>query len=102
MNTARIVVLTTAVGPAACPASGADSSRPSRLEPAARLAIADLAVARSDIGPIQAVKPEPEQAGTLDRAPLSLNRIADLDIIQSSARDQVSRRGDSINVTTQK
>ena len=80
MNTARIVVLTIAVG--------------------AGSAAACLEVG-SGIGPVQAVKPEPKQAWTFD--PLSLSRIADLDIVQSSAHDdQASQRGDSINGTTQK
>jgi hypothetical protein len=86
MNTARIVVLTFsvgAVGVAACPAGGADSSGISAAEPAAHLP----GRARRNSDPLL----------------LALNRITDLNMIQSSAHDhQAYRRGDSINVTTQK
>ena len=86
MNTARIVVLTIAVGAggiAACPASGADSRWPSPAE-------ADLHLqgrARANSGPLS----------------LALNRITDLNIIQGRAcDDRAYRRGGSLNVTTLK
>lgn len=84
MNTARIVVLTIAVGAigaAACSARGADSS-PS-AEPAVR--------------PLDARSPN---SGQLSR---QLNRFTASNIIQRSARDdRAFRRGDDIKVATQK
>jgi hypothetical protein len=57
MNTARIVVLTIAVGAgsvAACPASGADTT-PAPVESVARLQTVDVFAAASDIGLSQTV-----------------------------------------------
>ncbi|HUN97604.1 MAG TPA: hypothetical protein VMU69_15410 [Bradyrhizobium sp.] len=86
MNTARIVVLTIAVGAigaAACSARGADSNNPLPAEPAARL----LDGPRPDSGPLS---PAP-------------SRFTVPDIIQSSAREGRSfRRGGDIKVATQK
>jgi len=61
MNTARIVVLTIAVGAggiAAYLASGSDNSKPPPTEPVVQLPTVDVLVARSDIGLGQSVKPE--------------------------------------------
>jgi pilus assembly protein CpaB len=63
MNTARIVVLTIALGAggvAAYLASGSDN-RPLPAEPAAQLQTVDVLVARADIGLGQSVKPEDMQ-----------------------------------------
>jgi pilus assembly protein CpaB len=60
MNTARMIVLTIALGAggiAADPASGSDNT-PAPTQPVARLQAANVPVAKSDIGPGQAVKPE--------------------------------------------
>jgi Flp pilus assembly protein CpaB len=60
MNTARIVVLTIAVGAgggAAYPASGSDS-KPAPAEPVAQLPTVDVLVAKADIGPGQTVTPD--------------------------------------------
>jgi pilus assembly protein CpaB len=60
MNTARIIVLTTAPragGIAAFPASGSDYT-PAPTEPVARLQAADVLVATSAIGPGRPVKPK--------------------------------------------
>jgi Flp pilus assembly protein CpaB len=59
MNTARIVVLTIAVGAggvAACPASGSDRRPPP--EPVAQLQTVDVIVAQADIGLGQTVTPD--------------------------------------------
>jgi pilus assembly protein CpaB len=61
MNTARIVVLTIAVGAggiAAYLASGSDNNKPVVAEPVAQLQTVDVLVAKSDIGLGQTVKPE--------------------------------------------
>ena len=61
MNTARIVVLTIAVGAggiAAYLASGSDNSKPPPTEPVVQLPTVDVLVAKSDIGLGQSVKPE--------------------------------------------
>jgi pilus assembly protein CpaB len=61
MNTARIVVLTIAVGAggvAAYLASGSDDNKPAPAEPVAQLQTVDVLVARSDIGLGQTVKSE--------------------------------------------
>jgi hypothetical protein len=84
MNTARIVVLTIAVGAigaAACSARGADSNRPS-TEPVVR--------------PLDPRSP--------NRGPLSweLNRFTAPDIIQAARDDRAFRRGDDIQVAAQK
>jgi Flp pilus assembly protein CpaB len=122
MNTARIVVLTIAVGAggvAAYLASGSDN-KPAPAEPVAQMPTVDVLVAKSDIGLGQAVKPEdlqwqtwpaatasnsfirrnerPDattQSGTLS---LALRSIADVNVVASSTDDQALRRGDSINV----
>ncbi len=63
MNTARIVVLTIAVGAggvAAYLASGSDN-KAAAVEPAAQMPTIDVLVAKSDIGLGQAVKPEDMQ-----------------------------------------
>jgi pilus assembly protein CpaB len=63
MNTARIVVLTIAVGAggvAAYLASGSDN-KPAPAEPTAQLQTVDVLVARSEIGLGQTVKPEDTQ-----------------------------------------
>ncbi len=87
MNTARIVVLTVAVGAVsgatACAARGVVSSGPSSGEPAPHL-----------LG---------SASRTSDPLAPALNALTDSDILQSSARgDRSFRRGDNINVTTQK
>ena len=67
MNTARIFVLTTALGAgglAASPASGSDHT-PAPTEPVARLQAADVRVMTSAIGPGQAVKSKGTPEGTL-------------------------------------
>ena len=64
MNTARIVVLTIAVGAggiAAYLASGSDN-KAAPTAPVARLQTADLLVATFDLGPGQGVKPERTRA----------------------------------------
>src|SRR3984957_4389555 len=63
MNTARIVVLTIAVGAggiAAYLAAGSDN-KPAPVEPVAQLQTVDVLVAKSDIGLGQSVKPEDVQ-----------------------------------------
>jgi pilus assembly protein CpaB len=60
MNTARIIVLTIALGAggiAAYPASGSDHT-PAPTEPAASLQTVDVLVATTVIGPGRAVKPK--------------------------------------------
>jgi Flp pilus assembly protein CpaB len=107
MNTARIVVLTIAVGPgggAAYLASGSDS-KPPPAEPVAQLQTVDVLVAKADIGLGQTatleLKPEPtsllaaaRQSGTLSPA---LRSIADLNADDIRPDDQGARRG-NINV----
>jgi pilus assembly protein CpaB len=73
MNTARIVVLTIAVGAggvAAYLASGSDN-KPAPAEPVAQMQTVDVLVARSDIGLGQAVKPEDIQWQTWPAATVS-------------------------------
>jgi pilus assembly protein CpaB len=73
MNTARIVVLTIAVGAggiAAYLASGSDS-KPPPAEPVAQLPTVDVLVAKSDIGLGQTVKPEDMQWQTWPAATAS-------------------------------
>jgi pilus assembly protein CpaB len=84
MNTARIVVLTIAVGAggiAAYLASGSDS-KPLPTEPVAQLQTMDVLVAKSDIGRGQAVAPEDLQWQTWPAA----------------TDNQALKRGDSVNV----
>ena len=84
MNTARIVVLTIAVGAggiAAYLASGSDN-KPLPTEPVAQLQTVDVLVAKSDIGRGQAVAPEDLQWQTWPAA----------------TDDQALKRGDSVNV----
>ncbi|MEH2563844.1 Flp pilus assembly protein CpaB [Bradyrhizobium sp. AZCC 2289] len=62
MNTARIVVLTIAIGAggiAAYPASGSDNKPAAPAEPTAQLQTVDVLVAKSDIGlgQTQAIQP---------------------------------------------
>ncbi|MDE2376154.1 Flp pilus assembly protein CpaB [Bradyrhizobium sp.] len=64
MNTARIVVLTVAIGAggiAAYLASGSDGPAPTPAAPVAQLPTVDVLVAKSDIGLGQTVKPEDVQ-----------------------------------------
>ena len=73
MNTARIVVLTIAVGAggvAAYLASGSDN-KPAPAEPVAQLPTVDVLVAKSDIGLGQSVKPEDLQWQTWPAATAS-------------------------------
>src|SRR3982074_2824327 len=73
MNTARIVVLTIAVGAggiAAYLASGSDN-KPLPTEPVAQLQTVDVLVAKADIGLGQTVKPEDMQWHTWPSAPAS-------------------------------
>jgi pilus assembly protein CpaB len=74
MNTARIVVLTIAVGAggiAAYLASGSDNNKPIAAEPVTQLQTVDVLVAKSDIGLGQAVKPEDMQWQTWPAATAS-------------------------------
>jgi Flp pilus assembly protein CpaB len=119
MNTARIVVLTIALGAggiAAYLASGSDNKPPA--EPVARLQTVDVLVAKSDIGLGQSVTPEDLQwqtwpastasnsfirrngrpeatTGTLS---LALRSIVDLNATGTRSDDQAPKRGDAINV----
>src|ERR1700761_7906657 len=73
MNTARIVVLTIAVGAggiAAYLAAGSDN-KPAPVEPVAQLQTVDVLVAKSDIGLGQSVKPEDMQWQTWPAATAS-------------------------------
>jgi pilus assembly protein CpaB len=82
MNTARIVVLTIAVGAggiATYPASGSDNKP---LPTVAQLQTMDVLVAKSDIGLGQSVAPEDLQWQTWPAA----------------TDDQALKRGDSVNV----
>jgi pilus assembly protein CpaB len=74
MNTARIVVLTIAVGAggiAAYLASGSDNSKPPPAVPVVQLPTVDVLVAKSDIGLGQSVKPEDLQWQTWPAATAS-------------------------------
>jgi pilus assembly protein CpaB len=74
MNTARIVVLTIAVGAggiAAYLASGSDNPRQAPAEPVAQLPTVDVLVAKNDIGLGQSVKPEDMQWQTWPSATAS-------------------------------
>src|SRR5258708_6387861 len=74
MNTARIVVLTIAVGAggvAAYLVSGSDNSKPAPAEPVVQLQTVDVLVAKSDIGLGQSVKPEDLQWQTWPAATAS-------------------------------
>jgi pilus assembly protein CpaB len=74
MNTARIVVLTIAVGAggiAAYLASGSDNNKPVAAEPVTQLQTVDVLVAKSDIGLGQSVKPEDMQWQTWPAATAS-------------------------------
>ncbi|MBR1147611.1 hypothetical protein JQ567_30420 [Bradyrhizobium sp. AUGA SZCCT0431] len=99
MNTARIVVLTIAIGAggiAAYLASGSDHL-PAAPEPVAQLQTIDILVARGDIGLGQPLKPEDMQwqSGTLS---LALRSIADINMVENKTDDQPNRRGESISV----
>jgi pilus assembly protein CpaB len=98
MNTARIVVLTIAVGAggiAAHLASGSDS-KPPPAEPVAQLQTVDVLIAQSDIGLGQTVTPEGLQWQTW-RASTASNSIADLNA-GDSRDDGALKRSDSVNV----
>src|ERR1700721_3992029 len=74
MNTARIVVLTIAVGAggiAAYLASGSDNSKPPPAVPVVQLPTVDVLAAKSDIGLGQSVKPEDLQWQTWPAATAS-------------------------------
>ena len=74
MNTARIVVLTIAVGAggiAAYLASGSDNNKPVAAAPVTQLQTVDVLVAKSDIGLGQSVKPEDMQWQTWPAATAS-------------------------------
>src|SRR5271154_274211 len=74
MNTARIVVLTIAVGAggiAAYLVSGSDNSKPAPAAPVVQLQTVDVLVAKSDIGLGQSVKPEDLQWQTWPAATAS-------------------------------
>src|ERR1700724_3853462 len=74
MNTARIVVLTIAVGAggvAAYLVSGTDNSKPAPAEPVVQLQTVDVLVAKSEIGLGQTVKPEDLQWQTWPAATAS-------------------------------
>jgi pilus assembly protein CpaB len=78
MNTARIVVLTIAIGAggiAAYLASGSDH-QPAAPEPTAQLPTVDILVAKGDIGLGQSVKPEDMQWQTWPAASASANFIS--------------------------
>src|SRR3954471_5394145 len=78
MNTARIVVLTIAVGAggvAAYLASGSDPKPPPMAEPVAQLQTVDVLVAKSDIGLGAPIKPEDVQWQTWPAATASTNFI---------------------------
>ena len=78
MNTARIVVLTVAIGAggiAAYLASGSDNSAPPANAPVAQLPTVDVLVAKSDIGLGQTVKPEDVQWQTWPSASASATFI---------------------------
>ena len=88
MNTARIVVLTIAVGAggvAAYLASGSDN-KPAPSEPVAQLQTVDVLVAKSDIGLGQSLKPDDMQWQTWPAA---------------AASNTFIRRGERPNATTQ-
>ena len=79
MNTARIVVLTIALGAggiAAYLASGSDNQPAAPAEPVAQLATVDILVAKNDIGLGQAVKPEDMQWQSWPTASASNNFIS--------------------------
>src|SRR6195256_4378765 len=89
MNTARIVVLTIAVGAggiAAYLASGSDNKKPVAAEPVTQLQTVDVLVAKSDIGLGQSVKPEDLQWQTWPA---------------STASNTFIRRNDKPNATTE-
>jgi Flp pilus assembly protein CpaB len=105
MNTARIVVLTTAVGAGGVAAylAGGSDSKPAPAEPAAQLQTVDVLVAKADIGLGQTLTPvdmhhpvlaAARQSGTLS---LALRSIADLNAVDIRPDDQSARRG-NINV----
>src|ERR1700742_417247 len=74
MNTARIVVLTIAIGAggiAAYLASGSDSPKQAPAEPVAQLPTVDVLVAKNDIGLGQSVKPDDMQWQTWPAATAS-------------------------------
>jgi pilus assembly protein CpaB len=78
MNTARIVVLTVAIGAggiAAYLASGSDNSAPPPPAPVVQLPTVDVLVARTDIGLGQPVKPEDVQWQTWPAATASATFI---------------------------
>jgi pilus assembly protein CpaB len=79
MNTARIVVLTIAIGAggiAAYLASGSDNQPAAPAAPVAQLQTVDILVAKGDIGLGQSVKPEDMQWQTWPAASASTNFIS--------------------------
>ena len=79
MNTARIVVLTIAIGAggiAAYLASGSDNQPAAPAAPVAQLPTVDILVAKNDIGLGQSVKPEDLQWQTWPTASASSNFIS--------------------------
>src|SRR4051812_3626696 len=79
MNTARIVVLTIAIGAggiAAYLASGSDNQPAAPAAPVAQLQTVDILVAKGDIGLGQSVKPEDVQWQTWPAASASANFIS--------------------------
>ena len=102
MNTARIVVLTIAVGAggiAAYPASGSDN-KPAPTGPVAQLQTVDVLVAKSDIGLGQTVAPEDMQWQTWPAATASNGfvRRNDLNMVENRTDNQAPKRGESVNV----
>jgi len=111
MNTARIVVLTIAIGAggiAADPASGSDNKPAAPAEPTAQLQTVDVLVAKSDIGLGQTVKPGDLQRQTWPAATANNSFIrrnekpdattVDVNAVEVRSDDQANKRGESINV----
>jgi len=111
MNTARIVVLTIAIGAggiAADPASGSDNKPAAPAEPTAQLQTVDVLVAKSDIGLGQTVKPgdlrrQTWPAATANNSFIRRNEkpdatTVDVNAVEVRSDDQANKRGESINV----
>ncbi len=100
MNTARIVVLTIAVGAggvAAYPASGSDSKSPP-AEPVAQLQTVDVLVVKSDIGLGQTATPDDMQWHSWPAAATSNTSIRRNERPDATAPDDQSARRGNINV----
>jgi Flp pilus assembly protein CpaB len=105
MNTARIVVLTVAIGAggiAAYLANGSDDKPAGPAAPVAQMQTIDVLIAKSDIGLGQTVKPEQSetlarvrQTGTLA---LALGSITDANAVEVRSDDQGNKRGESVSV----